>query len=101
MTDMTDQAIDWVRAVKSLAPDKLFFLYFAPGAVHAPHHVPKEGADVGEDLATPVTEDYQVPAKFSGTIRKIMIEVQPILAADRSAVDLTDIEGLERRAEFE
>ncbi|HZZ61572.1 MAG TPA: arylsulfatase [Roseiarcus sp.] len=60
-----------------------------------------EGADVGEDLGTPVTEDYQVPAKFSGMIRKITIEVQPILAADRSAVDLTDIEGLERRAEFE
>ena len=60
-----------------------------------------EGADVGEDLATPVTEDYQVPAKFTGTIRKIAIEVQTILAADRSAVDLSDIEGLERRAEFE
>ena len=53
-----------------------------------------EGADVGEDLATPVTEDYQVPAIFTGIIRKITIEVQPILAADRSAVDLTDIEGL-------
>ncbi len=53
------------------------------------------------DHATPVTEDYQVPAKFTGAIRKITIEVQPILAADRSAVDLRDIEGLERRAEFE
>ena len=41
MTDMTDQAINWVRSVKALAPDKPFFLYFAPGAVHAPHHVPK------------------------------------------------------------
>nr|WP_245494535.1 arylsulfatase [Rhizobium ruizarguesonis] len=42
MTDMTDQAIDWMRSVKSLAPDKPFFIYFAPGATHAPHHVPKE-----------------------------------------------------------
>lgn len=42
MTDMTDQAIGWMRSVKSLAPDKPFFIYFAPGAVHAPHHVPKE-----------------------------------------------------------
>jgi arylsulfatase A-like enzyme len=42
MTDMTNQAIDWVRSEKSLTPDKPFFMYFAPGATHAPHHVPKE-----------------------------------------------------------
>ena len=41
MTDMTDQAIKWMQSVKSLTPDKPFFLYFAPGATHAPHHVPK------------------------------------------------------------
>jgi arylsulfatase len=41
-TDMTNQAIRWVQAVKSLTPDKPFFVYFAPGATHAPHHVPKE-----------------------------------------------------------
>ena len=38
--DMTDQAIEWVRQQKALMPDKPFFLYFAPGATHAPHHVP-------------------------------------------------------------
>jgi arylsulfatase A-like enzyme len=42
MTDMTHQAIKWVQAQKSLTPDKPFFVYFAPGATHAPHHVPKE-----------------------------------------------------------
>ncbi len=42
MTDMTDQAIDWLRYQKSLTPDKPFFIYFAPGATHAPHHVPKQ-----------------------------------------------------------
>jgi arylsulfatase A-like enzyme len=42
MTDMTNQAIDWMGYQKSLTPDKPFFIYFAPGAVHAPHHVPKE-----------------------------------------------------------
>jgi arylsulfatase len=42
LTDMTNQAIDWVQAVKSLTPDRPFFIYFAPGATHAPHHVPKE-----------------------------------------------------------
>ncbi len=42
MTDMTDQAIAWMKFQKSLTPDKPFFIYFAPGATHAPHHVPKE-----------------------------------------------------------
>jgi arylsulfatase len=42
MTDMTNQAIGWMRYEKALTPDKPFFLYFAPGATHAPHHVPKE-----------------------------------------------------------
>jgi arylsulfatase A-like enzyme len=42
MTDMTDKAISWMRFQKSLTPDKPFFMYFAPGATHAPHHVPKE-----------------------------------------------------------
>jgi len=42
MTDMTNQAIAWVQYQKSLTPDKPFFIYFAPGATHAPHHVPKE-----------------------------------------------------------
>ena len=42
MTDMTDQAIAWMKFQKALTPDKPFFIYFAPGATHAPHHVPKE-----------------------------------------------------------
>src|SRR5512142_2613901 len=45
MTDMTDKAIKWISQEKMLAPDKPFFIYFAPGATHAPHHVPKEWAD--------------------------------------------------------
>ena len=40
-----DRAITWVRQQKALAPDKPFFLYYAPGATHAPHHVPKEWID--------------------------------------------------------
>ncbi|WNM63588.1 arylsulfatase [Candidatus Nitrospira neomarina] len=42
MNDMTNQAIHWMRYQKSLTPDKPYFIYFAPGATHAPHHVPKE-----------------------------------------------------------
>lgn len=45
MADMTDKAIAWVGQQKALIPDKPFFMYFAPGATHAPHHVPKEWAD--------------------------------------------------------
>jgi len=43
--DMTDRAIDWVRQQKALMPGKPFFVYYAPGATHAPHHVPTEWAD--------------------------------------------------------
>ncbi len=43
--DMTDKAIKWARQQKSLMPDKPFFMYFAPGATHAPHHVPTEWSD--------------------------------------------------------
>ncbi|HYI34389.1 MAG TPA: sulfatase-like hydrolase/transferase, partial [Glaciibacter sp.] len=43
--DMTNKAIGWVRQQKALMPDKPFFVYFAPGATHAPHHVPTEWAD--------------------------------------------------------
>ena len=42
--DLTDKAINWVRQQKALLPDKPFFMYFAPGATHAPHHVP-QGVD--------------------------------------------------------
>jgi len=44
-TDMTNQAINWVQAQQSMTPDKPFFVYFATGAVHAPHHVSKEWSD--------------------------------------------------------
>ena len=40
--DLADHAISWMRTQKSIAPDKPFFIYFAPGATHAPHHVSKE-----------------------------------------------------------
>ncbi len=45
MGDMTDKAIAWTREQKMLAPDVPAFTYFAPGATHAPHHVPVEWAD--------------------------------------------------------
>ena len=42
LTDMTDKAVAWIKYQKALTPDKPAFVYFAPGATHAPHHVPKE-----------------------------------------------------------
>lgn len=43
--DLADKAIAWVTQQKSIAPDRPFFIYFAPGATHAPHHVPQAWAD--------------------------------------------------------
>jgi arylsulfatase A-like enzyme len=39
-TDMTDKAVGWISAQQAITPDKPFYVYFAPGATHAPHHVP-------------------------------------------------------------
>ena len=41
-TDLTDKAIEFIKDAKTIAPDKPFFMYFCPGATHAPHHAPKE-----------------------------------------------------------
>lgn len=43
--DLTDKAIEFIRDAKSIAPEKPFFLYYAPGACHAPHHAPKAWID--------------------------------------------------------
>ena len=43
--DMTNHAVNWMQAQHSLTPDKPFYVYFATGATHAPHHAPKEWAD--------------------------------------------------------
>ena len=43
--DLTDKAIEFIQDAKAIAPDKPFFLYYCPGAAHAPHHVSKEWAD--------------------------------------------------------
>ena len=43
--DLTDHCVSWIRQQKALMPDKPFFIYFAPGATHAPHHVAPEWID--------------------------------------------------------
>lgn len=42
LSDMTDKTISWVKYQKALTPEKPFFIYYAPGATHAPHHVPAD-----------------------------------------------------------
>jgi arylsulfatase len=44
-TDLTNRALSFIRDAKAIAPDKPFFLYYCPGACHAPHHAPKEWSD--------------------------------------------------------
>jgi arylsulfatase len=41
-TDLADHAMAWMRFQHTMTPDKPFYVYFATGATHAPHHVPKE-----------------------------------------------------------
>jgi arylsulfatase len=43
--DLAQQAVDWLRQRRAAAPDKPFFMYWTPGAVHGPHHVFKDWAD--------------------------------------------------------
>jgi arylsulfatase A-like enzyme len=43
--DIVDDAVDWIHTHESLAPEKPYFLYLAPGATHGPHHVPKMWID--------------------------------------------------------
>ena len=39
---IADRAADWIKVQQGITPDRPFFIYWAPGAVHAPHHVPAE-----------------------------------------------------------
>ncbi len=96
--DLTDEAISWVQQQKSLMPDKPFFLYFAPGATHAPHHVPKEWIDkykgrfdkgwdaVREETLAREKELGLVPADAELTARH-----EEILAWDDVADDLKPV----------
>lgn len=57
-TDIADRAIEWITGLDSSTPDKPFFMYWATGAVHSPHHAPgdyiekyKDKFDMGWDRA--------------------------------------------------
>ncbi|MFN9426777.1 MAG: arylsulfatase [Cyanobacteriota bacterium] len=98
--DMTTRAIRWVQQQKALMPDKPFFMYVAPGATHAPHHVPPEWSakykgqfDQGWDALRQQTFERQkaigvIPADAELTARHPQIpawdampeELKPVLA---------------------
>ncbi len=98
--DIADKAITWVGQQKSLMPDKPFFMYFAPGATHAPHHAPKEWSDkyrgrfdagwdaIREETFTCQKELGVIPADAELTARPAEIsawedvpeELKPVLA---------------------
>jgi arylsulfatase A-like enzyme len=93
--DLADKAIDWVRKVKSISPDKPFFLYVAPGANHSPHHAPKEWIDkfkgkfdMGWDAYREQTLERQkklgvVPADTKLTVRSEGLPAWDSLNADQ------------------
>jgi arylsulfatase A-like enzyme len=103
--DLADHAIDWMRAQKALMPDKPFFMYFAPGATHAPHHVPREWADKykgqfghGWDRQREITYARQQELGVIGADAKLTARHAEIPAWDDMPEDLRPI--LEREMEI-
>ncbi|WP_343124701.1 arylsulfatase [Rubritalea squalenifaciens] len=95
MTDMTDRAIARMKFSKSVAPNKPFFMYFAPGAMHAPHHVTKEWRDkfkgkfdMGWDKYREIVFENQkkmgiIPADTKLTVRPEWVPAWDSLNADQ------------------
>jgi arylsulfatase A-like enzyme len=96
--DLADHAISWVRKVKSIAPDKPFFLYVAPGANHSPHHAPREWIekfkgrfDMGWDAYREQTLEWQkklgvVPPDTKLTARSEGLPAWDSLNADQKRI---------------
>jgi len=96
--DMADKAIAWMRMQHAVAPSKPFFLYYAPGTSHAPHHAPKEWIarfkgkfDHGWDRQREITFANQkrlgvVPADAQLTARAPGIPAWDTLNADQKRV---------------
>ena len=58
-TDMTNEAISWVQFQQAMTPDKPFMIYYATGAVHAPHHAPKEWIEKYKGKFDPGWQKYR------------------------------------------
>jgi arylsulfatase A-like enzyme len=96
--DMTDRAINWIHMQHAIAPDKPFFMYFAPGNGHAPHHATKDWIakfkgkfDEGWDRQREITLENQkamgvVPADTVLTPRPKDVPGWNTLSADEKKV---------------
>ncbi|WP_198651591.1 sulfatase-like hydrolase/transferase [Dyella sp. C11] len=93
--DLADHAIAWLRQQQSVAPSKPWFVYYAPGAMHAPHHVPesyiarfKGKFDMGWDKYREIAFENQkklgvVPANAKLTPRPAELPAWDSLNADQ------------------
>jgi arylsulfatase len=79
--DLADRALEFIRDLGQIAPDKPWFCYFAPGANHAPHHVPKEWAERYRNKFDMGYERY----------REIVIERMKGMGIVRASTELTAI----------
>ncbi|HEY4380350.1 MAG TPA: arylsulfatase [Acidobacteriaceae bacterium] len=96
--DLADKAIAWIKQEKSLAPDQPFFVYYAPGASHAPLQAPKAWIDkfkgqfdMGWDRYREMVLDRQkklgvVPAETKLTLRPAQIPAWASLSVDQKKV---------------
>ena len=67
--DLADRAIEWIGQQKSLMPDKPFFVYFAPGATHAPHQCRRSGPTATPAGSTPAgTRCVRRPSSGNGEL---------------------------------
>ena len=94
MNDMTNQAVSWMIFQKALAPGKPFFMYFAPGATHAPHHVPasyiakhKGKFDAGWDTMRQEILDRQIKAGIVPEGTKLAPKPKAIQDWDKLSAD--------------
>ncbi|HEY0256180.1 MAG TPA: arylsulfatase [Candidatus Methylacidiphilales bacterium] len=96
--DLADKAITWLQTHEALAPEKPYFLYWAPGATHAPHQVPKEWADkfkgrfddgwdkLREQIFAHQKEIGIIPADAKLTPRPAVLPAWDSLSADQKKV---------------
>lgn len=93
--DLSDQATSWVRLQKAIRPDKPFFVYWAPGTAHTPHHAPREWIeryagrfDIGWDVMRADTFDRQremgiIPSDAQNSVRPPEIDAWASLTSDQ------------------
>ncbi|HYO87026.1 MAG TPA: arylsulfatase, partial [Candidatus Limnocylindrales bacterium] len=89
--DLTDKAISFIADARQVAPDKPFFMYFATGAMHAPHHVPAEWADAYKGAFDDGWDAYR---ERTFARQKELGIVPPDAELSRHDPDVADWEGL-------